>query len=171
MARLARLTLGGYPHLVRLRTGTRPLLHDDIDAGRLLADLRVAAGAAQVAIHGYALLPEALWLLATPEDAGGLGRLLQALGRTYVRAYNQRHGGRGALFDGLSSSRERRSSPRCITSKRSRCSPAAPLRRRTIRGRATAITRGWGSIPPCGCTPSCGRCLGTRRSSGRQRIA
>jgi putative transposase len=100
MARLARLTLGGYPHLVRLRTGTRPLLHDDVDAGRLLADLRVATGIAQVAIHGYALLPDALWLLATPADAGGLGRLLQALGRTYVRAYNQRHGGRGALFDG-----------------------------------------------------------------------
>jgi putative transposase len=100
MARLARLTLGGYPHLVRLRTGARPLLHDDVDAGRLLADLRAAAGDARVAIHGYALLPEALWLLATPEDAGGLGRLLQALGRTYVRAYNHRHGGRGALFDG-----------------------------------------------------------------------
>lgn len=100
MARLARLTLGGYPHLVRLRASARPLLHDDVDAGRLLTDLRTAAADAQVAIHGYALLPEALWLLATPEDAGGLGRLLQALGRTYVRAYNQRHGGRGALFDG-----------------------------------------------------------------------
>jgi putative transposase len=73
---------------------------DDVDAERLLAAMRESMGAGQVALHGYALMPHALWLLATPADARALGVSLQAVGRRYVRAYNDRHAGRGALFDG-----------------------------------------------------------------------
>ncbi len=39
-------------------------------------------------------------LLATPESADGLGRLVQATGRRYVAAFNARHGRRGTLWDG-----------------------------------------------------------------------
>jgi len=100
MARLARLSIGGFPHLVLQRGGARPLIADDADAGRLLAVVRDAMQDAQVALHGYALLPQALWLLATPADARALGLALQSIGRRYVRAYHTRHGGRGALFEG-----------------------------------------------------------------------
>jgi putative transposase len=100
MARLARLSLGGFPHLVLQRSGPRPLVVDDVDAGRLLAAMRESMSAGHVALHGYALMPHALWLLATPADARALGLSLQAVGRRYVRAYNDRHAGRGALFDG-----------------------------------------------------------------------
>ena len=42
MARLARLALPGYPHLVQHRTGARDLIVDDADARRLLQELRQA---------------------------------------------------------------------------------------------------------------------------------
>ncbi|HQR57326.1 MAG TPA: transposase [Burkholderiaceae bacterium] len=100
MARLARLSIGGFPHLVLQRSGPRPLVVDDVDAGRLLAAMRESMSGGHVALHGYALLPHALWLLVTPADARALGLALQAVGRRYVRAYNDRHAGRGALFDG-----------------------------------------------------------------------
>jgi putative transposase len=100
MARLARLSIGGFPHLILQRSGPRSLVVDDVDAVRLLAAMRESLNTEQVALHGYALLPHALWLLATPADSRALGLALQAVGRRYVRAYNDRHAGRGALFDG-----------------------------------------------------------------------
>lgn len=100
MARLARLSIGGYPHLVLERAGARPLITDDADAERLLNFVRTTMQDAQVALHGYSLLPQAMWLLITPADARALGLALQGIGRRYVRAYHARHGGRGALFEG-----------------------------------------------------------------------
>lgn len=100
MARLARLSIGGYPHLVLQRSGPRSLVVDDVDAEFLLTTLRDAAKAWKIALHGFALMPRALWMLATPTDARALGLTLQAVGRRYVRAYNDRHAGRGGLFDG-----------------------------------------------------------------------
>jgi putative transposase len=100
MARLARLSIGGYPHLVLQRSGSQQLVTDELDAERLLAAVREAVRDGRVALHGYALLPGAMWLLATPTDARALGRALQAVGRRYVRTYRARHGGRGALFEG-----------------------------------------------------------------------
>lgn len=100
MARLVRLSIGGYPHLVLQRSGPRPLVTDESDAQRLLAAVREAMREGQVALHGFALLPHAIWLLATPVDSRALGRAMQAVGRRYVRAYHTRHGGRGSLFEG-----------------------------------------------------------------------
>jgi putative transposase len=100
MARLARLALGGVPHLVAQRTAQRALFRDEVEARRLLALLREALLAADIALHGYALLPDGLWLLATPARGAALGGAMQALGRHYVRWLNDRRGERGALFAG-----------------------------------------------------------------------
>jgi putative transposase len=100
VARLARLAVAGYPHLVAHRAASRDVIRDDDDASRLLAELRGALSAADVALHGYALLPRGLWLVATPADAGGLGRAMQSIGRRYVRWVNDRRGEAGGLFAG-----------------------------------------------------------------------
>ncbi|HQR70541.1 MAG TPA: transposase [Burkholderiaceae bacterium] len=100
MARLPRLAVGGLPHLVVQRTAARRILVDDEEAGFLLAVLRDAVADAAVAVHGYALLPQAVWLLATPADAGGISRAMQSIGRRYVRWLNERRGERGGLFSG-----------------------------------------------------------------------
>jgi putative transposase len=100
MARLARLTLGGYPHIVAQHAGARAVVVDDEDANQLLDALRAATAEAGVALHGYALLPRGIWLLATPADAHGLGRAIQSIGRRYVRWVNDRRREKGGLFDG-----------------------------------------------------------------------
>jgi putative transposase len=101
MARLTRLALAGHAHLLTLRAlGGLPLFVDDHDRAAFLAVLREAAQQHEVALHGHALLETQVYLLATPARAEGLSRLVQALGRRYVIAYNRRHGRRGGLWDG-----------------------------------------------------------------------
>jgi len=104
MARLPRLVLAGHTHyLIQRAHGSlagRGVFVDDVDRSAFLTTLREAAAAGQVLIHAYALLPTEVQLLLTPTEAPALGRLMQALGRRYVSAYNRRHDHRGSLWDG-----------------------------------------------------------------------
>ncbi len=101
MARLARLSAPGLPHLVRQRcVHGQPLAVDDADRRALLDALFAAAQAQRVAVWAYALQPEGLSLLVCPPTAEALGRTMQALGRRYVAAFNLRHGRSGALWGG-----------------------------------------------------------------------
>jgi putative transposase len=73
---------------------------DASDRDTYRAALREAASIEQVQVHAYALLPHEVQLLLTPSQRSGLSRLLQAVGRRYVSAYNRRHGRSGTLWDG-----------------------------------------------------------------------
>lgn len=100
MARQARLTLAGEPHLVAQSAPTGQPLHADADDAQAFVEaLRHASRETRTALHGWVLLPEQLVLLATPSSADGIGRMMQRLGRRYVRRYNERHGREGALWD------------------------------------------------------------------------
>lgn len=99
MARLARLAVGGWPHLVVQRVHDGQLMvRDDQDRATLLAGLRDAARATHVAIHAYSIAADRLLLLATPQDDAGLSLMMQAFGRRYVALYNRRHGRSGGLW-------------------------------------------------------------------------
>lgn len=101
MARLPRLTLAGHPHhVVQRGAGRQPVFVDDDDRARYLAALREVAAAMGAQVHAYALMPDHVHLLLTPQHAGDVGRLLQGLGRRYVRWFNDRHRRTGALFEG-----------------------------------------------------------------------
>ena len=104
MARLRRLEWPGQAHYLIQRghgaLGERGVFADATDRSRFLTTLGDAARAEAVQVHAFALLPQELQLLATPTEAGALGRLMQALGRRYVSAYNRRHGHRGSLWEG-----------------------------------------------------------------------
>jgi putative transposase len=101
VARLPRLTIAGLPHHVIQRgNDRRAIFVDDADRERYLATLREIAGAARLVVHAYALMPNHVHLLATPQSAGDVGRVIQALGRRYVRWFNDRHTRTGALFEG-----------------------------------------------------------------------
>jgi len=101
MARLPRLAVGGQAHFIIQRGhGACAVFADDADRADYRAALREAAAAERVQVHAYALLPAEVQLLATPPEPAALSRLMQALGRRYVGAYNRRHGRRGTLWDG-----------------------------------------------------------------------
>lgn len=101
MARLTRLALAGELHLLALAGHNgAPVFVDDADHDTFTSMLRQAASDHGVAIHAYVLLDAEVRLLATPARAEALGRLVQALGRRYVLAYNRRHSRRGTLWEG-----------------------------------------------------------------------
>jgi putative transposase len=54
----------------------------------------------KVAIHAYVLMTNHFHLLATPETADGLPQMMQAVGRRYVRWFNDAQGRSGTLWEG-----------------------------------------------------------------------
>lgn len=101
MARLARLTLPGQVHHVMHRGNNRQaIVLDDTDRRTLLDLLQQRAEQLQVAIHAYVLMPDHFQLLLTPSTSDGVPRLMQGVGRDYVRCFNRRHGRSGTLWEG-----------------------------------------------------------------------
>lgn len=104
MARLPRLVVPSQAHYLILRAhsglAASGICVDEADRKACLGALQLAAVAEGVQLYAFALLPAELHLLATPAQASGLSRLVQALGRHYGNAYNRRHGRRGTLWDG-----------------------------------------------------------------------
>ena len=100
MARLPRLTLAGHPHHILLRgNGGQAIFRSDEDRLRLLQLLADHAAEYRIALHAYVLMDDHLQLLATPAD-GRLPLWMQAVGRRYVRFFNDRHGRTGTLWEG-----------------------------------------------------------------------
>jgi putative transposase len=51
-------------------------------------------------VHAYVLMSNHLHLLVTPRLEKGLPLMMQDVGRSYVRQFNQRHGRTGTLWEG-----------------------------------------------------------------------
>jgi putative transposase len=101
MARLPRLTLPGYPHHVIQRGNNRQaIFSSSADRQTLLALLQESAQKLEVAIHSYVLMDNHFHLLATPQTALGLPQMMQAVGRRYVRYFNDSHQRSGTLWEG-----------------------------------------------------------------------
>ena len=101
MARLARLSFAHYPHhILQCGNDNRLIFIDtaDVDAFRQL--LLEASQKYQVAIHSYVFMPNHLHLLATPAKDGGIGLMMQWIGRHYVPYFNKRHQRTGTLWQG-----------------------------------------------------------------------
>lgn len=101
MARLKRLVVAGHVHHVVQRTmaGATAFV-DDADRVAFLDALARSAIEHAVAVHAYVLLERDFQLLATPQQAPGLGQLMQSLARRYVGPFNRRHGRGGTLWEG-----------------------------------------------------------------------
>jgi putative transposase len=101
MARLARLAVANQAHLIMQRGNNgQTVFVDSRDRETLLQLLRQAAAENRVAVHAYALTDNEVVLLATPDEASGLSRMMQSLGRRYVAGFNRRHGRSGTLWEG-----------------------------------------------------------------------
>ena len=73
---------------------------DEADRERYLRTLLHTSERANCAIHAYVLMPNHAHLLVTAGDHRAPARMMQALGRTYVRYFNARHGRTGTLWEG-----------------------------------------------------------------------
>jgi putative transposase len=101
MARLPRLTVPGYPHHVIQRGNNRQAIFSSTaDYLMLLALLEEYAQKFSVALHAYVLMTNHFHLLATPTTDEGLPQMMQAVGRRYVRYFNDRQQRSGTLWEG-----------------------------------------------------------------------
>lgn len=101
MARLPRLTVPGYPHHIIQRGNNRQnIVTGDADRDVLLQALSDNAQKHGVAINAYVLMDNHFHVLLTPDSADGVPLMLQAVGRSYVRYFNDRYQRTGTLWEG-----------------------------------------------------------------------
>ena len=100
MTRLARHYVPEQPQHVILQGFTGPAFLDEGDYLYFLACLADAARVADLAVHAWVLMPEAVQFLVTPSYQSSVAITMQAVGRRYVETFNRRHGRRGAVWRG-----------------------------------------------------------------------
>jgi len=101
MPRRPRLDLPGIPqHVVQRGNDRQPCFFTDADRLRYLHDLREIALREACLVHAYVLMTNHVHLLITPTASGQVARLMQALGRRYVRYVNDRYHRSGTLWEG-----------------------------------------------------------------------
>lgn len=101
MARLPRLTVPGYTHHVIQRGNNRqPIVTCDDDRQLLLDLITENAQKYSVALHAYVLMDNHFHLLLTPQTDTGVPQMMQAVGRRYVRYFNDRYHRSGTLWEG-----------------------------------------------------------------------
>ena len=101
MARLPRLSVPGHPHHVIQRGNNRQAIFlTDADRKDFLGLVFDSATAHGVSVHAYVLMANHFHLLLTPSADGALSRFMQALGRRYVRQFNDAHARSGTLWEG-----------------------------------------------------------------------
>jgi putative transposase len=101
MARLPRLTLPGHPHHVIQRGNNRQVIFATAADRQMMLDLLDEnARKFAVAIHAYVLMDNHFHLLATPQTLDGLPQMMQAVGRRYVRYFNDSQQRSGTLWEG-----------------------------------------------------------------------
>jgi putative transposase len=101
VARLPRLSLANQAHHVIQRGNNRqPIFAGNTDYQRFLGVLEEGAKRFEVALHAYVLMSNHFHLLATPQTEDGLPKMMQAVGRSYVRYFNDAQGRSGTLWEG-----------------------------------------------------------------------
>ena len=101
MPRMARLDVAGVAqHVVQRGNDRQACFFREADYVRYLQDLREASLKFGCLIHAYVLMTNHVHLLVTPREAGSIGRLMQAVGRRYVRYINDAFRRTGTLWEG-----------------------------------------------------------------------
>jgi len=101
MARLPRFILPGQPQHVIVRGNNRdPIFAADQDYRFCLDKLRQACVKHTCEVHAYVLMTNHAHLLITPRTEEGIGKVIQMVGRYYVRYFNCRYQRTGTLWEG-----------------------------------------------------------------------
>ena len=101
MSRLKRVApIGVAQHIIQRGNNRQICFGSDEDRVAYIGWLKEYAKKYQVAIHAWVLMTNHVHLLATPYSEGGIGKMLQALGRCYVRYFNYTYQRSGTLWEG-----------------------------------------------------------------------
>ncbi|VAW87035.1 Transposase and inactivated derivatives [hydrothermal vent metagenome] len=101
MARLKRLYFPGVSqHIIQRGNDRQACFYDEADYTVYLDKLKGASKKYNVAVHAYVLMTNHVHILATPSDEMGISRMMQSLGRYYVRYVNHTYSRTGTLWEG-----------------------------------------------------------------------
>jgi putative transposase len=99
--RKPRFSLPGVPqHVIQRGNNREPCFLAEQDYRRYLEDLAATAQKSSCRIHAYVLMTNHVHLLVTPMQESGIGEMMQALGRRYVRYVNNAYRRTGTLWEG-----------------------------------------------------------------------
>lgn len=86
--------------MIQRGNNRQPIFAGNTDYQRFLGVLEEGAKRFEVALHAYVLMSNHFHLLATPQTEDGLPKMMQAVGRSYVRYFNDAQGRSGTLWEG-----------------------------------------------------------------------
>jgi putative transposase len=101
LARLPRYDAPGLPqHVIQRGNNRSAVFVTESDRRFYLDCLQAACERHGCRVHAYVLMTNHVHLLITPASAAGISRAMQAVGRRYVRWFNDAHGRSGTLWEG-----------------------------------------------------------------------
>ncbi|MFT5372283.1 MAG: putative transposase [Lysobacterales bacterium] len=101
MARKPRINLKGVPqHVVQRGNNKQACFYSDQDYRIYLEKLHEYGIEHKVKIHSYVLMTNHVHLLMTPDFESGISKVMQSVGRYYVRYINQTYHRTGTLWEG-----------------------------------------------------------------------
>ena len=101
MARRPRFCPAGFPtHIIQRGNNRQAIFTCDDDLAAYAHWLAEGAERFRVSVHGWVFMTNHVHLLATPSHDESFSKLMQFLGRLYVRRFNYKYGRSGTLFEG-----------------------------------------------------------------------
>ncbi len=101
MARLPRLCIPGIPqHIIQRGVNRQVCFAAEEDFAAYAHWLRECAVKYHVAVHAWVFMTNHVHLLVTPQDKQSTSRMMQTLGRYYVRYFNRTYCRTGTLWEG-----------------------------------------------------------------------
>jgi putative transposase len=101
MPRKPRFFLPGIPcHVVQRGNNRSACFYCDEDFAFYMSIVDEALQKYQVQLHAYVLMTNHVHLLMTPASPEGIGKVMQSIGRIYVRTLNTRYSRTGTLWEG-----------------------------------------------------------------------
>lgn len=102
MPRRRRTTIAGYPNYIILSSNKSiPIFRDNLDRENFLNFLKTSkmGVSERMKIFAYVLMDKFVYLIVLPDKEDDISRLVQNLGRRYVRYYNLKYSQSGPLFE------------------------------------------------------------------------
>lgn len=101
MARLPRLCIAGMPqHIIQRGNNRQICFASEKDFSAYAYWLEESSRKNKVLIHAWVFMTNHVHLLVTPETNDGISKMMQTLGRHYVRYFNHTYKRTGTLWEG-----------------------------------------------------------------------